>query len=53
MRRKTLLNNLMNTFRMERSAVESWLQASDIETTRRGETLTLKEYINLTKNYPV
>ena len=53
MRRKTLLNNLMNTFRMERSAVENWLQASDIETTRRGETLTLKEYINLTKNYPV
>jgi 16S rRNA (adenine1518-N6/adenine1519-N6)-dimethyltransferase len=52
MRRKTLLNNLMNTFRMERGQVEQWLADSGIETTRRGETLTLKEYQGLTENYP-
>ncbi|MBE5776895.1 MAG: ribosomal RNA small subunit methyltransferase A [Clostridiales bacterium] len=52
MRRKTLLNNLMNTFHMERTAVEGWMTKSGIEANRRGETLTLKEYITLTQNFP-
>lgn len=53
MRRKTLLNNLMNTFHMERVKAEDWLMQSGIELNRRGETLTLKEYIQLTENYPM
>lgn len=53
MRRKTLLNNLMNTFHLEREKAEQWLTGCGIENTRRGETLTLKEFIQLTTSAPV
>lgn len=52
MRRKTLLNNLMNTFHLERGTAENWLASSGVDVTRRGETLTLKEFIELTEKYP-
>lgn len=52
MRRKTLLNNLMNTFHLERSQAELWLSSAGVDVNRRGETLTLKEFVELTEKYP-
>lgn len=52
MRRKTLVNNLMNTFRTDRTRTEAWLENSGIPLKARGEELSMEEYAALTENMP-
>jgi len=46
-RRKTLGNALAAYFGQPRGAIESWLRSEEIDPTRRGETLTVDEFIAL------
>lgn len=46
-RRKMLVNNLMNTFKINRERAERILKNSNIALTARGEILTAEEYIKL------
>ena len=43
LRRKTMLNNLCATFRVERAQALAWLEAAGLDEKIRGEKLTLEE----------
>jgi 16S rRNA (adenine1518-N6/adenine1519-N6)-dimethyltransferase len=47
-RRKTLGNALMSGLKLEREAVETFLRSCEIDPKRRGETLSVEEFIKLT-----
>jgi len=49
-RRKMLINNIMNVFKLSRLEVENVLKDSGIEPTVRGENLSAEEYVVLTEN---
>jgi len=46
-RRKTLANALTSYLGHERAEIEKWLCAEKIDPARRGETLTVDEFIGL------
>ena len=46
-RRKMLINNIMNGFKLSREVVEKLLTDSNISLTARGENLTAKDYVCL------
>jgi 16S rRNA (adenine1518-N6/adenine1519-N6)-dimethyltransferase len=46
-RRKTLGNALAAYFGQSRGQIESWLRSESIDPARRGETLTVDEFITL------
>jgi 16S rRNA (adenine1518-N6/adenine1519-N6)-dimethyltransferase len=48
-RRKTLGNALASGLKLEREAVETYLRACEIDPKRRGETLSVEEFIKLTR----
>ena len=47
MRRKTMLNNLCATFRVDRAAALGWLENAGLDDRIRGEKLTLEELARL------
>lgn len=47
MRRKTMANNLIASFRISREEAENWLSACGLERTVRGETMSLQDFANL------
>ena len=47
MRRKTMENNLIATFRVSRDQARQWLDACGIEIGARGETLSLADFAHL------
>jgi len=47
MRRKTMLNNLCATFRVERAQAAAWMEAAGLDEKVRGERLTLEELAGL------
>ena len=47
MRRKTMLNNLCATFRVERAEAQAWMEAAGLDEKVRGERLTLEELARL------
>ncbi len=49
-RRKTLGNALASCFGEERATVERWLRSHEIDPVRRGETLSVDEFILLAAN---
>ncbi len=49
-RRKMLVNNLMNTYKLTRQEAEQILVSSGISTTVRGENLTAEDYIRLSNS---
>lgn len=52
-RRKTILNNYINTIKdgkLHKDEIVEWLNASNIDPKRRGETLTIQEYAHLCNN---
>lgn len=49
--RKQLLNNLAGGLKMDKKSVESWLLRNNIQPTQRAETLTLENWLGLTKTY--
>ncbi len=51
-RRKMLVNNIMNTYKISRSDAENCLISAGIPITVRGESLTAQDYVNLTKLLP-
>lgn len=46
-RRKMLVNNLMNTYKLSRTDAEKVLNLANIPLSVRGENLTAEEYVNL------
>lgn len=51
-RRKQLINNLSSGFHMSRADAEKWLRVAGIDPTRRAETLTVGEWLNLANAAP-
>ena len=47
MRRKTMLNNLCATFRVERAEASAWMNAAGLDEKIRGERLTIEEIARL------
>ena len=47
MRRKTMLNNLCATFRVERPVAAGWMGAAGLDEKIRGEKLTIEEIAKL------
>jgi len=48
-RRKTLSNALTSLIKRDRSEIDSFLRAQDIDPKRRGETLSVEEFIKLAR----
>ncbi len=48
--RKQLVNSLSNGLKLEKEKVRKWLKENRIKPERRPETLTVKDWIKLTKN---
>lgn len=48
-RRKTLANNLMNAFNLDRNAAESVIEMVGIEKNARGETLAAADFVKLSE----
>jgi len=49
--RKQLINNLSKELGMDKTKVNKWLLKNDIQPTQRAETLTLQDWIKLTKSF--
>lgn len=49
--RKQLANNFITTLKIEREAVEKWLAQNKITPKQRAETLSIQDWINLTKTF--
>ena len=50
LRRKTLCNNLIATYKLDRSQVEEWLSRAGLPLNIRGEALTLQQFADLANN---
>jgi 16S rRNA (adenine1518-N6/adenine1519-N6)-dimethyltransferase len=50
--RKQLVNNLMQGLKLKREEIETWLHKAGIQPTKRAETLSLKDWVSLTKSLP-
>lgn len=48
--RKQLLNNFSSGLKINRDQIGEWMKKSNIDEKRRAETLSIDEWINLTKN---
>ncbi len=48
-RRKMLVNNLMNGYKINREKAENILNQARIELTKRGESLSAEDFVNLSK----
>jgi len=51
--RKQLINNLSQGLKLNRVKVEGWLKKNGIQSTQRAETLTLRDWIKLTKSIKI
>ena len=49
--RKQLINNFSKKLKINKEKIKTWLLRNKIKPTQRAETLTLKEWLNLTKTY--
>ena len=49
-RRKTLLNNLTSWLQLPREQIERMLRSQSIDPMRRGETLSVEEFIRLARS---
>ena len=48
--RKQLINNLSRKLKIDREKVKNWLLKNKIQPTQRAETLTVEDWLNLTKS---
>ena len=48
-KRKNLANSLSHGLAIEKSDAELWLRENGVDPMRRAETLSVKEWVNLTK----
>jgi len=51
--RKQLINNLSKSLKLSRARVKEWLKKNSIQPTQRAETLTVKDWIKLTKSIKI
>lgn len=51
--RKQLINNFSKELKIDKEIVKNWLLKNEIKPTQRAETLTVKDWLNLTKNYKI
>jgi 16S rRNA (adenine1518-N6/adenine1519-N6)-dimethyltransferase len=51
--RKQILNNLSKKLKLNKEEVKSWLLKNNIQPGQRAETLTIKDWINLTKSLKI
>jgi len=49
--RKQLINNLLKELKLDREKVKDWLLKNNIQPGQRAETLTVKDWTSLTKNF--
>ena len=52
-RRKTIVNNYQSLFtdgKQQKDRIKDWLESSEIDPRRRGETLSIKEFAHLYNN---
>lgn len=49
--RKTLLNNLSNGLKLKKNEVQQWLNKNNIKPSQRAESLSLQDWIDLTKTF--
>lgn len=49
--RKQILNNLSKGLKLDKEKVKSWLRENKIQPIQRAETLSIKDWINLTKTF--
>ncbi|MBZ9572915.1 ribosomal RNA small subunit methyltransferase A [Patescibacteria group bacterium] len=49
--RKQLINNFSKTLKLPREKIEKWLLGNNIQPTRRAESLSLNDWLNLTKSW--
>lgn len=50
--RKQLINNLSKGLKTDKKKVEEWLLKNGVQPSQRAETLTVKDWVNLTKRFP-
>jgi 16S rRNA (adenine1518-N6/adenine1519-N6)-dimethyltransferase len=51
--RKQLANNLSKKLKLNRGEVESWLLNNNVQPERRAETLSLEDWLKLTKSFKI
>jgi len=51
--RKQLINNLTKQLNLNRSEVEKWLLKNNIKPTQRAETLSVEDWLKLTKSFRI
>ena len=51
--RKQLINNLTRKLNLDRSEVERWLLKNNINPTQRAETLSVEDWLKLTKSFRI
>ena len=51
--RKQILNNLSKMLKSDKEKVEKWLSENNIHPTKRAETLSMENWLKLTKNYTI
>ena len=49
--RKQLINNFSKSLNLSRKEVKNWFKKNNIQSTQRAETLTVKDWIDLTNDY--
>ena len=51
--RKQLLNNLSGGLRLDREKIKDWLLENNIQPNQRAETLSVEDWIKLTKSFTI
>jgi 16S rRNA (adenine1518-N6/adenine1519-N6)-dimethyltransferase len=51
--RKQLINNLSEKLKMKKEKVKNWLLENNIQPSQRAENLTIKDWINLIRNFKI
>lgn len=51
--RKQILNNLLKVLKLDKDKTKSWLLENKIQPTQRAETLSVEDWISLTKNVKI
>jgi 16S rRNA (adenine1518-N6/adenine1519-N6)-dimethyltransferase len=51
--RKQLINNLSKELDLEKEKIQNWLLKNNVRPTQRAETLSVENWINLTKSFKI
>jgi 16S rRNA (adenine1518-N6/adenine1519-N6)-dimethyltransferase len=51
-KRKQVANSIADVLQLPKPGIASWLSASGVDPTRRAETLSVAEWVTLTKSAP-